>query len=210
MASVLWLDFEGVVVEAGLTDAIIAEFGTHPPAEGADGSERSLAAAIAYPEIVSVFVGTVNNLAGRPVEVMAVTLAFYAGVSFLVAWLMGLSTVLAIAAFIFGYLVYARRNINLEGTRRAFGWALRVAENKYFVDEVYQWTVDRVVLSFSGFIAWVDRALVNDVGINGPGDITRALGDRLKYHVTGYVYTYALAMALGLIGLAIFWWLVSR
>ncbi|MXY71600.1 MAG: hypothetical protein F4Y97_01010 [Dehalococcoidia bacterium] len=47
MASVLWLDFEGVVVEAGLTDAIIAEFGTHPPAEGADGSERSLAAAIA-------------------------------------------------------------------------------------------------------------------------------------------------------------------
>ena len=49
----------------------------------------SLAAAIAYPEIVSVFVGTVNNLAGRPVEVMAVTLAFYAGVSFLVAWLMG-------------------------------------------------------------------------------------------------------------------------
>ena len=49
----------------------------------------SLAAAIAYPEIVSVFVGTVNNLVGRPVEVMAVTLAFYAGVSFLVAWLMG-------------------------------------------------------------------------------------------------------------------------
>ncbi len=48
----------------------------------------SLAAAIAYPEIVSVFVGTVNNLVGRPVEVMAVTLAFYAGVSFLVAWLM--------------------------------------------------------------------------------------------------------------------------
>ncbi|MCY3505898.1 MAG: hypothetical protein OXH41_07025 [Chloroflexi bacterium] len=47
MASVLWLDFEGVVVEAGLTDAIIAEFGTHPPAEGGDGSERSLAAAIA-------------------------------------------------------------------------------------------------------------------------------------------------------------------
>ena len=48
MASVLWLDFEGVVVEAGLTDAIIAEFGTaSADAEGADGSERSLAAAIA-------------------------------------------------------------------------------------------------------------------------------------------------------------------
>ena len=127
-----------------------------------------------------------------------------------VAWLMGLSTVLAIAAFIYGYLAYARKSINLEGSRRTFGWPLRVAENKYYMDELYQWTVDRVVLSFSAFIAWMDRALVNDVGINGPGDITRVLGDRLKYHVTGYVYTYALAMALGLIGLAIFWWLVSR
>ncbi|MDE2932913.1 MAG: hypothetical protein OXS47_03465 [Chloroflexota bacterium] len=47
MASVLWLDFEGVVVEAGLTDAIIAEFGTPPSSDGAAGSERSLAAAIA-------------------------------------------------------------------------------------------------------------------------------------------------------------------
>lgn len=49
MASVLWLDFEGVVVEAGLTDAIIAEFGrTAPEAAAGDGApERSLAAAIA-------------------------------------------------------------------------------------------------------------------------------------------------------------------
>ena len=47
MASVLWLDFEGVVVEAGLTDAIIAEFGRPAPDAADDGSERSLAAAIA-------------------------------------------------------------------------------------------------------------------------------------------------------------------
>ncbi len=47
MASVLWLDFEGVVVEAGLTDAVIAEFGAHPEADAAEGRERSLAAAIA-------------------------------------------------------------------------------------------------------------------------------------------------------------------
>ena len=45
----------------------------------------SLAAAIAYPDIVSVFVGTVNNLVGQPVEIMAVTLVTYAGVSFAIA-----------------------------------------------------------------------------------------------------------------------------
>ncbi len=128
----------------------------------------------------------------------------------IVLWLLVVSTVLAVAAFIYGYLVYARRSVRLEGARQSFAWPLKVAESKYYVDELYQWTIDRVVLSFSRFVAWVDRALVNDVGINGPGQLTRALGDRLKYHVTGYVFTYALGMALGLVGLIVFWWLVTR
>ena len=127
----------------------------------------------------------------------------------LVIWLAALSTLLAIAAFVYGYLTYARKSITLEGARRRFSGLLRVVENKYYVDELYQWGIDRVVLSLSRFVAWVDRALVNDVGINGPAEVTRALGHGLRRHVTGYVYSYALAMALGLIALAIFWWLVS-
>ena len=124
-------------------------------------------------------------------------------------WLGALSTVLAVVAFIFGFLVYARRSVSVEGTRQRLAGLLRVFENKYYVDEMYQWGIDRVVLSLSRFVAWLDRALVNDVGINGPADITRTLGNKLRYHVTGYVYSYALAMALGLVGLAIFWWIVS-
>ena len=45
----------------------------------------SLAAAIAYPEVVSVFVGTVNNLVGQPVYIMAVTMAVYVFISLCVA-----------------------------------------------------------------------------------------------------------------------------
>lgn len=48
----------------------------------------SLAAAIAYPEVVSVFVGTVNNLVGRPLEIMAITLVLYVFVSLCIALLM--------------------------------------------------------------------------------------------------------------------------
>ena len=126
-----------------------------------------------------------------------------------VVWLGALSTILAVAAFVFGFMVYARRSVSLESKRQRFAGLLRVFENKYYVDEMYQWGIDRFVLSLSRFVAWVDRALVNDVGINGPADITRTLGNKLRYHVTGYVYSYALAMALGLIGLAIFWWIMS-
>ena len=45
----------------------------------------SLAAAIAYPEVTSVFVGTVNNLVGQPVTIMALTLVIYAFVSLCIA-----------------------------------------------------------------------------------------------------------------------------
>ena len=84
---------------------------------------------------------------------------------------------------------------------------LRVVENKYYFDEVYQWVVDRLVLVVSGFLAFFDRAIVNDVGVNGPANAVRWVGVTLRLHVTGHLYSYALAMVLGAVGLGIFWWL---
>jgi general L-amino acid transport system permease protein len=49
----------------------------------------SLGAAIGYPEVVSVLVGTTNNLVGRPVEIMFLTFAVYSLVSVLGLGLMG-------------------------------------------------------------------------------------------------------------------------
>lgn len=48
----------------------------------------SLAAAIAYPEVVSVFVGTVNNIVGQPLEIMAITLIIYVLISLCIALFM--------------------------------------------------------------------------------------------------------------------------
>ena len=122
-------------------------------------------------------------------------------------WLGALSIVLAVGAFIFAYLTYAKRSIDLDDARSRFSWILNVIENKYYFDEVYQWTIDRVVLGFSGFIAYFDRAIVNDIIVNGPADVAREFGIKMRLHVTGHVYTYALGMALGTIGLSIFVWL---
>ena len=124
-------------------------------------------------------------------------------------WLGILSAILAIAAFGFAWLVYLKRSIDLEGAKNRFRGLLKVVENKYYFDEAYQWVVDRVVLVFSSFIAFFDRVVINDVGVNGPADTIRRLGVTLRLHVTGRVYSYALAMVMGTVGLAIFWWLRS-
>ena len=124
-------------------------------------------------------------------------------------WLGILSAILAMAAFGFAYLVYVKRSIDLESAKNRFQVLLKVVENKYYFDEAYQLVVDRVVMVFSSFIARFDRVVVNDVGVNGPADAIRRLGVTLRLHVTGRVYSYALAMVMGTVGLAIFWWLRS-
>ena len=120
-----------------------------------------------------------------------------------------LSIILAIGAFVLAWLIYVRRAIAHESWRARFASLLRVVENRYYIDETYQWVIDRVVLTVSAFVAFFDRAVVNDVGVNGPADVVRKFGVAMRLHVTGHVYTYALAVALGVIGLAIFWWLRS-
>ena len=120
-----------------------------------------------------------------------------------------LSIVLAVGAFILAWLTYVRRSLPLESWRARLAPVLRVVENRYYVDETYQWVIDRVVLAVSAALAFFDRAVVNDVGINGPADVVRKAGVALRLHVTGHVYSYALVVALGVIALAIFWWLRS-
>ena len=124
-------------------------------------------------------------------------------------WLGVLSAIFAVGAFAFAFMVYVAGRVSLEDVKARFAPVLRVVENKYYFDEVYQWVVDRVVLVFSTFIAFFDRAVVNDLGVNGPANSIRRLGLTLRLHVTGHVYSYALAMVLGTVGLAIIWWLRS-
>ena len=122
-------------------------------------------------------------------------------------WLGALSIVMAIAAFGAAYMIYVRKSVSLEGVRARNSGFLKIVENQYYFDEVYQWTIDRVVLVFSRFIAYFDRAIVNDIIVNGPADMTRKFGILIRLHVTGHVYTYTLAMALGSVGLGLFVWL---
>jgi len=124
-------------------------------------------------------------------------------------WIGILSAVMAVGSFVLAYLIYERRSISLESTRQRFAPVLRVVENKYYFDEVYQWTIDRIVLVLASFIGFFDRAIVNDIAINGPADTVRWFGIKLRLHVTGHLYSYALAMTLGVVGLGIFWWLIT-
>ena len=78
-----------------------------------------------------------------------------------------------------------------------------VFRNKFYIDDAYQWTINIVVLGLAKSVAFFDRAVVNDTGIDGPGHVAGATGWVLKLAQTGKVPNYALAMALGVVVLAV-------
>jgi NADH-quinone oxidoreductase subunit L len=69
--------------------------------------------------------------------------------------------------------------------------------NKFYIDDAYQWAINVIVLGLARAIAFFDRAVVNDTGIDGPGHVTGFSGWVLKYTQTGKLPNYALAMAIG-------------
>jgi len=74
---------------------------------------------------------------------------------------------------------------------------------KFYFDELYQAAIDRVVLGFSYVVAWFDRYVVNDTGVDGTAQLTGFSGGVLKYLQTGRVPNYAMAIAIGVLGLAL-------
>ena len=123
------------------------------------------------------------------------------------AWLAGLSSLLAIGGVVLGWFVYVRGSISHESLARRFSPAYHLALNKYFVDDAYQWVVDRVVLAFGTAVAAFDRIVVNDGGVDGPALLVRFSAFRARFVQTGRLYNYGLAMAVGILVLAVVWWL---
>ena len=74
---------------------------------------------------------------------------------------------------------------------------------KFYFDDLYQAMIDRGVLGFSYVVAWFDRYVVNDTGVDGSAQITGFSGGVLKYLQTGRVPNYAMAIAVGVVGLAV-------
>jgi NADH-quinone oxidoreductase subunit L len=75
--------------------------------------------------------------------------------------------------------------------------------NKFYIDDFYQWVINYVIIGFAKIIAVFDRKVVNDTGVNGPGEVTDGAGWLLKFQQTGRLPNYALAMVVGVVVLAI-------
>ena len=80
-------------------------------------------------------------------------------------------------------------------------WVRRVAQNKFYVDELYEFLIIRPV-KFVAFVFYrvVDSLLIDTVAVRGTAWVTARLGSALRYVQTGDAQAYAAVMALALLG----------
>ncbi len=74
--------------------------------------------------------------------------------------------------------------------------------NRFYIDEMYQFVVDKIVLAAGRIVAVFDRVVVNDSGVNGTGQVTGFLGWLGKYQQTGNLPNYALGIVVGIVVIA--------
>lgn len=118
-----------------------------------------------------------------------------------------ISIILVLGGLWFGWRLYSERNDLLATAKAKFPLVHRILENRYYVDEVYQWGIDRVVLRMGRLVALFDRKIVNDIGVDGPGVSTLRLARRLRAHVSGRFADYGMFMVAGTVALALLLWL---
>ena len=126
----------------------------------------------------------------------------------LVPWLSVVSLGLSGVGIWVGWAVYVQGTLSPSRVIERLPRLHRVLAEKYYVDEAYQWTIDRLVLVFGRAIAAFDRVVVNDTAVDGSAETVRSSGIYLRYVQTGRIYNYGLAMALGVVALAVIWWVV--
>jgi NADH-quinone oxidoreductase subunit L len=113
------------------------------------------------------------------------------------AWLVALSGGGA-AAFLYLRFFPARVGQPAPAFARA---VRRTAQNKFYVDELYEFIVIRPV-KFMSFILFrvVDALLIDTVAVRGTAWVTARVGSALRYVQTGDAQAYAAVMALALLG----------
>ncbi len=118
--------------------------------------------------------------------------------------LAGGSFVIATVGIFFGAWVYWGGSLARSTRMAEFQPGVyTMLQHKFYFDELYQGVVDRGVLGFSYIVSWFDRYVVNDTGVDGSAQMTGYTGFLLKYLQTGKVPNYAMAIALGVVLLAV-------
>ncbi|TDI77407.1 MAG: NADH-quinone oxidoreductase subunit L [Bacteroidetes bacterium] len=111
-----------------------------------------------------------------------------------------LGGLIAVAGVGLAWRWYSKEGLAFDEKLKArFGGLYRLAEHKYYVDEVYDKViVNPLIRSTTGFFAPFDKFVIDGI-VNMVGFLTRATSFVFRYVQTGVVSTYATGIVIGVV-----------
>jgi NAD(P)H-quinone oxidoreductase subunit 5 len=116
--------------------------------------------------------------------------------------LAGTGTLAGLLGLFFGVWVVAQPGRTTRIAQR-FPGVTAMLENKYYFDVLYQAIIDRIILWLARVVAFFDRKVINDTGVDATSGFISYVGSLLKYTQTGRLPNYAFIIVLGVIVIAI-------
>jgi NADH-quinone oxidoreductase subunit L len=113
---------------------------------------------------------------------------------------------LMIAGFAVATFVYRLRPASAAEVRGKLPWLYRLLDNKYYFDELYRKVFAEGGVRF-GTALWrrADAGLIDGIMVNGSAHVVNRVAGLVRRIQTGYLYHYAFAMIIGLIGIIAYW-----
>jgi NADH-quinone oxidoreductase subunit L len=119
-----------------------------------------------------------------------------------VEWgLMGLSVVIAVIGISIALTLYVK-NTQIPGRFTAAFPALhRAVYNKWYIDELYDYLFVSPCKSFGQFLWKGFDVIVIDGVVNGVANVVMGFAGIFRFMQSGYIYNYAVSMALGVVAI---------
>lgn len=103
------------------------------------------------------------------------------------------STLVAVLGVFTAWLIYIKRAVNTEMLAQKWDKLYKLLYNKYYIDEIYGWIFNRVMLLCGRAFDWVDHYII-DGFFNGFARLIGFTGRKIRVAETGYLQSYALVI----------------
>jgi len=103
------------------------------------------------------------------------------------------STVIAVLGIVLAWLIYYKNLVDAEAWAEKLRPIYNLLWNKYYIDELYHWLFENVMLGIAWLCNQNDRKVVDGVA-DGFGDTIRHTGGWLRFIHTGSLQDYALVI----------------
>lgn len=105
----------------------------------------------------------------------------------------GISTIVAAAGIFTAWLVYSRKAVDAGKVAEKYGVLYQILYNKYYIDNLYQWLFDRVMLVTGEILDWIDHHIIDGL-FDGCAKLIGLTGGKLRLTQTGLLQNYALVI----------------